>query len=289
MKSVGGSNNGPELVNPLLRVPEAYYRFQSGDSVSFLLPDGTRGRLREVKVEARQPRSDLLVGSLWFETKSDRLVRAVYRPSLPLNIVEFVEATEKDAFDDVPKLVKPMIFPMSLEVTALTVEYELHEQRWWLPRTETMTGRMRIGFMRAPFTREESYRYDSVNGTDSLPPIFGSASDSARSAEHDSTRRMREQAMRDAMRDSTAGGAGTAEDGAENGETKTMPSSACFTALRATPFRETPYATAARCRFSYGFRAIRRASCTRRNSLRPFTIRAMSCSGRRTAKSSRSH
>ena len=77
---------------------------------------------------------------------------------------------------DVPTLVKPMIFPMSLEVTALTVEYELHEQRWWLPRIETVTGRMRIGFMRAPFTREESYRYASVNGTDSLPPIFGSAS-----------------------------------------------------------------------------------------------------------------
>jgi hemolysin secretion/activation protein ShlB/FhaC/HecB len=92
---------------------------------------------------------------------------------------------------------------MSLEVTALTVEYELHEQRWWLPRMESVTGRMRIGFMRAPFTREESYRYASVNGIDTLPPLFGSASDSARSAEPDSTRRMREKAMRDAMRDST--------------------------------------------------------------------------------------
>ncbi len=203
VKSVGGSNNGPELINPLAAGAEAYYRFQSGDSVSFLLPDGTRGRLREVKVEARRPRADLMVGSLWFETKSNRLVRAVYRPSIPLNIVEFVEATEKDAFADVPKLVKPMIFPMSLEVTALTVEYELHEQRWWLPRMETVTGHMRIGFMRSPFTREESYRYASVNGTDSLPQIFGSASDSAKAVEPDSTHRMREQAMRDAMNDTT--------------------------------------------------------------------------------------
>jgi hypothetical protein len=203
---VGGSNNGPELIHPLAEGAEAYYRFRSGDSVSFLLPDGTRGRLREVQVEARQPRADLIVGSLWFETRSDQLVRAVYRPSLPLNIVEFVEATEKDAFEDVPKLVKPMIFPMSLDVTALTVEYELHEQRWWLPRVETITGRMRIGFMHAPFTREESYRYASVNGRDSLPPIFGSVSDSVRSAERDSTHRMREQAMNDAMKDTTAAG-----------------------------------------------------------------------------------
>jgi hypothetical protein len=206
VKSVTGETNGPELINPLAAGAEAYYRFQSGDSVSFLLPDGTRGHLREVKVEARRPRSDLIVGSLWFETKSDRLVRAVYRPSIPLDVVEFVEATEKDAFADVPKLVKPMIFPMSLEVTALTVEYELHQQRWWLPRLETITGRMRIGFMRAPFTREESYRYESVNGTDSLPPIFGSASDSVRYAEPDSMHRMRERAMHDDMRDTTRAG-----------------------------------------------------------------------------------
>jgi hypothetical protein len=197
------SGDDPELINPLAAGAEAYYRFRAGDSVSFLLPDGTRGRLREVKVEARRPRADLIVGSLWFDTRTAHLVRAVYRPSLPFDVVEFVEATEKDAFEDVPRLVKPMIFPMSLEVTALTVEYELHEQRWWLPRLETMTGRMRVGFMHAPFTREESYRYASVNGNDTLPPIFGSSSDSARLAERDSTRRMRSKAMREAMNDTS--------------------------------------------------------------------------------------
>jgi hypothetical protein len=194
------SGSDPELLNPLAAGAEAYYRFRSGDSVSFLLPDGTRGRLREVKVEARRPRADLIVGSLWFDTRTAHLVRAVYRPSLPFDVVEFVEATEKDAFEDVPKLVKPIIFPMSLEVTALTVEYELHEQRWWLPRLETMTGRMRVGFTHAPFTREESYRYASVNGNDSLPPIFGSSTDSARSAERDSTHRMHSEAMNDTSR-----------------------------------------------------------------------------------------
>ena len=150
--------------------------------MSFQLPDGTKGRLREVKVEARQPRFDLIVGSLWFDVKTAQLVRAVYRPSQPLDVVQFVEATEKGAFDDVPKLVKPMIFPMSLDVTSLTVEYDLHEQRWWLPRLETVEGRMRVGFMRAPFSVEQSYRYASVNGTESLPPIFGSVSDSVASA-----------------------------------------------------------------------------------------------------------
>ena len=199
VQRVGQSSGDPELINPLAAGAEAYYRFQIGDSVAFVLPDGTRGRLREVKVEARRPRADLIVGSLWFETRSAHLVRAVYRPSIPLNVAEFVKATEKDAFEDVPAVIKPMIFPMSLDVTALTVEYELHEQQWWLPRIETLTGRMRIGFMRAPFTREESYRYASVNGTDSLPPIFASAADSVRSAHRDSTHRMRSESMNSSM------------------------------------------------------------------------------------------
>lgn len=195
-------SNDELLINPLTTGAEAYYRFQSGDSVSFLLPDGTRGRLREVKVEARQPRFDLIVGSLWFDVKTAQLVRAVYRPSLPFDIVPFVEATEKDAFEDVPKLVKPMIFPMVLDITALTVEYDLHEQRWWLPRLETVEGRMRVGFMRAPFSVEQSYRYASVNGTDSLPPIFATAKDSLIAAGRDSMLRMNADSARQARRDS---------------------------------------------------------------------------------------
>ena len=197
------SNNDDVLINPLTAGAEAYYRFQSGDSVSFQLPDGTKGRLREVKVEARQPRFDLIVGSLWFDVKTGQLVRAVYRPSLPLDVVQFVEATEKDAFEDVPKAVKPMIFPMSLDVSSLTVEYDLHEQRWWLPRLETIEGRMRVGFMRAPFSVEQSYRYASVNGTDVLPPVFASVSDSIASTNRDSTRRTREEARRKAMADTS--------------------------------------------------------------------------------------
>jgi len=194
-RSSDSENNEDVLINPLTAGAEAYYRFQTGDSVSFLLPDGTRARLREVKVEARMPRFDLIVGSLWFDVRTAQLVRAVYRPSQPLDVVKFVEAGDAEGFEDVPTLVKPMIFPMSFDVTALTVEYDLHEQRWWLPRLETVEGRMRVGFMRAPFSVEQSYRYASVNGTDSLPPLFGAAFDSAVAAEKDSTRRAQHEAL----------------------------------------------------------------------------------------------
>ncbi len=200
-RSSDTENNEQILINPLATGGEAYYRYQSGDSVSFLLPDGTKGRLREVKVEARQPRFDLIVGSLWFDVKTAQLVRAVYRPSLPMDIVKFVQATETDAFGDVPAAVKPLIFPMSLDIASLTVEYDLHEQRWWLPRLETVEGRMRIGFTRAPFSVEQSYRYAAVNGSEALPTIFASASDSIAATERDSTHRMREDARRQAMGD----------------------------------------------------------------------------------------
>jgi len=201
VNSTKGTND-ELLINPLTTGAEAYYRFQSGDSVSFLLPDGTKGRLREVKVEARTPRFDLIVGSLWFDANTAQLVRAVYRPSLPFDIVPFVEATDKESFEDVPKVMKPVIFPMVLDITALTVEYDLHEQRWWLPRLETVEGRMRVGIMRAPFSVEQSYRYASVNGTDSLPQIFATKRDSLIAARSDSVPKISRDSARQVRRDS---------------------------------------------------------------------------------------
>jgi len=217
VNNVKGSNDDV-LINPLTAGAEAYYRFQSGDSVSFLLPDGTRGRLREVRVEARQPRFDLIVGSLWFDVKTAQLVRAVYRPSMPLDIVPFVQAIDDESFDDVPRAVKPMIFPMILDVTALTVEYDLHEQRWWLPRLETIEGRMRMGIMRAPFSVEQSYRYASVNGTEALPTIFPTMKDSLIAAGLDTASRTdsAKQARRDSMEARHKRRAGREDEGDED-------------------------------------------------------------------------
>ncbi|MGH7623020.1 MAG: hypothetical protein ACREMU_11820, partial [Gemmatimonadaceae bacterium] len=119
-----------------------------------------------------------------------------------MDIVPFVEATDNESFDDVPKAVKPMIFPMILDVTALTVEYDLHEQRWWLPRLETIEGRMRVGIMRAPFSVEQSYRYASVNGTEALPQIFPTLRDSLIAAGRDSSRHANSDSAKQARRDS---------------------------------------------------------------------------------------
>jgi len=220
------------FANPLGPGAEGNYRYESGDSIRYTLADGSRLLLREVRVRARAPRSDLVVGSLWFDVASGQLVRAAYRPSQTVDIKQFVEQEDSTSFEDVPTFVKPLIFPMRMDVTGMTVEYGLHEQRWWLPRSQNIEGMVRVGFMRVPFSMEESFRYTSVNGIDSLPPIALSPNDSARAAEaelrragneraadslralryaeHDSMRVARRKAQRDSARQH--GGSGRDDD-----------------------------------------------------------------------------
>jgi hypothetical protein len=161
-----------ELVHPLANGAEAYYKYAIGDSIVFRLADGTQIRLVEVKIRAREPKWNVAVGSLWFDVATARLVRAGYRLAVPMDIAAVALQEEPDAFDDVPVWVKPMIFPMIANISAITIEYGLHEGRFWMPRVQTAEGEARVSFMRVPFKLEESFKYAQVNGRlDSLPPL----------------------------------------------------------------------------------------------------------------------
>jgi len=160
-----------EIVNPIADGAEAYYTYETGDSVSFKLPNGTVIQLRELKVRPREPKWNLAVGSLWFDTRSGQLVRAAYRLAVPLDIWAMATAEDPKSMDDVPVWVKPMITPMKAEISAIAVEYGLHEGRFWMPRLRMAEGSAQVSFMHVPFKMEESFKYASVNGKDSLPPI----------------------------------------------------------------------------------------------------------------------
>jgi hypothetical protein len=160
-----------EIVHPIADGAEAYYTYQTGDSVSFRLPNGNVIRLRELKFRPRQPKWNLGVGSLWFDTGSGQLVRAAYRLSIPMDIWSVATADDPKAMDDVPVWVKPMITPMKAQVSAIAVEYSLHEGRFWLPRLRLAEGDANVSFMHIPFKMEESFTYASVNGKDTLPTI----------------------------------------------------------------------------------------------------------------------
>jgi hypothetical protein len=176
------------FMHPLEEGAESYYHYASGDSVRFTLPDGRAVRLREVRIAARKPRWDLLVGSLWFDVASAHLVRAVFRPSAPFDILQFLKREEPDDYDDIPRAVRAMISPATITIDAFTVEYGLHEQRWWLPRLQTVEARGQMGFMRMPFSMQQSFSYASVSGKDSLalPPIPLPPEDSTRGQRNDS-------------------------------------------------------------------------------------------------------
>ena len=158
-----------EIIHPLASGAEAYYTYEAGDSVGFRLPGGQRIEVRELRIRPRQPKWNVAVGSLWFDASSGQLVRAVYRMAQEMDIMAVAkEANEEDHDPDegIPRWLKPMITPMRANVSSITVEYGLHEGRFWLPRSQAIEGEAQVSFMHVPFKLEQRYSYASVNGTE---------------------------------------------------------------------------------------------------------------------------
>jgi hypothetical protein len=161
-----------ELVHPIAEGAEAYYKYALGDSMTYRLPQGSVVKLSELRVQPREPRWNLVVGSFWFDNASHQLVRAAYRLSVPVDIWEIAKQDDPDAQKDIPVWVLPMITPMRGTISVITVEYGLYEGRFWLPRLQAAEGEGQVSFMRVPFRIEERYQYSSVNGdADSLPTM----------------------------------------------------------------------------------------------------------------------
>lgn len=180
-----------ELVHPIAIGAEAYYTYETGDSVSMTLPDGQAIDLRELRITAREPKWNVTVGSFWFDVRSAHLVRAVYRLSTPIDI--WTVATEESARertdtlpdgqrvnpnmspngkDDAPPgWVKALVSPMKADISGVTIEYGLYNQRFWLPRTQSLEGNAQITFIRVPVSFEQRFTYETVNGLDSVPPM----------------------------------------------------------------------------------------------------------------------
>ena len=172
----GPEGASPEIleagpIHPLAEGSEAYYTYRLGDSAAITLPDKRIFQLRALEVRPRETRWDALVGTLWFDLASGQLVRAAYRFAVPMHIDAFVREMDPSAFEDVPNWVKPLIFPMHGEVSAITIEYGIYEGRFWLPRLRTAEGTGKASFVRVPFRMEQVFRYNSVNGLASMPRV----------------------------------------------------------------------------------------------------------------------
>lgn len=168
-----------DMVNPLARGAEAYYTYESGDSLAFRIGEQTRISVRELRVRPRRPDWRVSVGSLWFDDATGRLVRAVYRMAEPMQIWEVAAEEDGEKCDDAPRVICAMMDPMTANVSVVAVEYGLHEGRFWLPRLQTLEGAARVGIMRVPFKLEQSFTYDEVNGTSDFEPVVITVADTA--------------------------------------------------------------------------------------------------------------
>ena len=204
LRKVREEVNEADLIHPLAKGAEAYYKYATGDSVAIRLPDGRAISLRELRITARRPEWRAFVGSFWFDVDQGSLVRAAYRMAADVDIWrevneetrrEIAELERKAATDTGKaaraarehaqrhrdeqgigaKIAQGMFSPMRARISAITVEYGLYEGRFWLPKQNVLEGDMVATFMRLPVRYEESYRYNSVNGTEPVPrvPVVG--------------------------------------------------------------------------------------------------------------------
>ena len=75
-----------DIIHPLARGAERWYRYDTGDSADIKLPDGRVIKLRELRITARKPDWRTFVGSFWFDRDGGQLVRAAYRLSTDIDI-----------------------------------------------------------------------------------------------------------------------------------------------------------------------------------------------------------
>lgn len=155
-----------ELVNPLARGADDFYMYAIGDSVRMQLPDGKRILLRELRITARRPQWNLVVGSFWFDEATADLVRAIYRLSAPTDILAVTE--ERGDGRRPPAWLRGFVSPLRTDIGAITIEYGLVDQRFWLPRVQRLDGTALAGPARATIRIEHRFTYAEVNGT--VPP-----------------------------------------------------------------------------------------------------------------------
>ncbi|MGZ8469457.1 MAG: hypothetical protein ACXW61_08195 [Gemmatirosa sp.] len=193
--------NENELLHPLATGAEAYYTYAAGDSVGIRLPDGRRIALRELRVTARRPEWRAFVGSFWFDAERGSLVRAAYRFAAELDLWQLagenmrreLQELEERARTDTGEVARRaraeaarvrsdlngpglaiaggLTGPARANLSAVTVEYGLHDGRFWLPRLHVAEAEARGGFLRAPVRVEERFRYEGVNGGDPLAVV----------------------------------------------------------------------------------------------------------------------
>src|SRR5690606_3921164 len=89
---------------------------------------------------------------------------------------------------DPPGWVKAAFQPARGSLDAVTIEYGLYGGRFWLPRANSATFSAQIGPLRTPFTMDEKFQYEDVDGDFTTLPVPPAMSAAQRLAALDSAR-----------------------------------------------------------------------------------------------------
>jgi hypothetical protein len=160
--------NQLNFVHPFADGAESRYKYATGDSSRYTLPDGSVIRLVELLVTPRTPEWFLIAGSFWFDEASNRMVRATYRPVVGMSYWEVVEDND---WQRIPGILRPLLTPLRGTVQSISIEYGLFEGKFWLPRVQTMTAIGEAAMMRLPLTFEQRYDYTGINTTFETPTL----------------------------------------------------------------------------------------------------------------------
>lgn len=150
---------GNWIVHPLDPGADSLYAFSLGDSITFHLPNGSVIALRELRLRPRRPASQLVVGSLWLDVASGALVRAAYRPSVPVDLWPFFQ---KELDDEDAEKVLRKLGPFTGSVREIIVEHGLYAGRFWLPRTRILSGEATAKGGRVTVDITQTFTYASV-------------------------------------------------------------------------------------------------------------------------------
>ena len=144
--------DGGQLVRAAYRlaVDLEIWDVASDESVADQQVNREADRLRDSIARVRMPR-DMYV--------KDSILRA---PSVQ------ARASGTGGDDAPPAWVKATFRPAKAKLDAITVEYGLYQGKFWLPRANSATASMQLGFIRTPFSIDEKFTYDEVNGDFSL-------------------------------------------------------------------------------------------------------------------------
>ena len=90
-----------DIIHPLARGAERWYRYETGDSVDIRIANDRVIHLRELRITARKPEWRTFVGSFWFDTDGGQLVRAAYRMAAEIDIWSVAtEETARELMED---------------------------------------------------------------------------------------------------------------------------------------------------------------------------------------------